>query len=773
MAKDRVIFLKKYMMKQPRYLSCEQARIITEANRKHQGKTEILVRAWELREAMEKIAIEILPQELIVGNRSTGVKSGIVYPRCGLLWIDDELETLPERNQDPFKVDPEDIKVYRQEILPYWREKALERRIEQEAGEWSKALQAVVKVNQQGRSQGHIIPDVETWLKKGPAQLAREAAQKKEAAQTSEERDCYESMQIVLEGAVRFISRYEELARGLYEETKQQDYRQIADNCRNLARRPAAGFYEALQMTWFLLVLLHLEANAMSFSLGRMDQYLLPYYQKSIDTGELDAERAMELLECFYLKCNQIVCMCNHLEAQYFAGFPIGFNIVVGGGGDEKNRENELTFLFLKAQEELNLPQPNLSARLCRQSSDDYLRACADVLEQGGGLPQFFNDESIVPALMESGMTKQDAEEYGVVGCVELSSCGNMLGWSNAAMFNLVKVLELTLNHGRCLLSGEQLGLDLGGLDTYADYAAMEKALEAQMNYFIEQMIKLHEIVDRLHQKYLPTPLLSSVIKGCMETGRDVSAGGAKYNRSGIQLVQVANLIDSLSVLKNLVYSGEIGQDQMLGQLRDDWPDEVLRSRVMNYGEYYGNDKEEVDALAQKWVQKFREKLKDYKNTRNGGYTVGLYTVSAHVPMGTGVGASCDGRKAGTPLADGGISPRAGVDVHGPTAVLKSAAAVPSVQCANGTLLNMKFSKTMFSEKQNKERFLMLLRAFVYLPIHHVQFNVVDRQTLLSAQASPDEYRSLIIRVAGYSAYFVDLDHDLQNEIIARTENII
>ena len=773
MATDRVIFLKKYMMDQPRYLSCEQAKIITEENQKHLGEAEILVRAWELRAAMEKIAIEILPQERIVGNRSIGVKSGIVYPRCGLLWMDDEIETLSGRKQDPFRVKEEDMEIYRQKILPHWREKTLERRIENKAGKWSKVLQKVVKVNQQGRSQGHIIPDVETWLQKGPAQLAQEAAQKKETAQEKEKKNCYESMQIVLQGAVIFIRRYESLACALYEETKQQDYRKIADTCRNLTQRPAGNFYEALQMVWFLLVLLHLESNGMSFSLGRMDQYLLPYYRKSIETGALTEQEALELLECFYLKCNQIVCMCNQLEAQYFAGFPIGFNIVIGGGGSERNRENELTFLFLKAQEELNLPQPNLSARLCRQSSDAYLMACADVLEQGGGLPQFFNDESIVPTLMDSGIDRKDAEEYGVVGCVELSSCGNMLGWSNAAMFNLIKVLELTLNHGRCLLNGEQLGLDLGGLDTYASYAEMEWALEIQMNYFIEQMVRLHEIVDRCHQAYLPTPLLSSVVKDCMETGRDVSAGGAKYNRSGIQLVQIANLIDSLNVLKKMVYSGEIRKDEMLRQLKENWPDEVLRSRVLNYGEYYGNDKEEVDALSQKWVQKFRERLGQYKNTRNGGYTVGLYTVSAHVPMGAGVGASCDGRKARSPLADGGISPRAGIDVSGPTAVLKSAAAIPARQCANGTLLNMKFSKTMFSEKQNKKRFLMLLRAFICLPIHHVQFNVVDRQTLLLAQAMPEEYRSLIIRVAGYSAYFVDLDHELQNEIIARTENVI
>lgn len=774
MSSVRVEALKKQLLDQPRYLSCEQAVIITEANRAHQGEPEPVIRAWELREALRKISIEILPGERIVGNRCVGVRSGIVFPRCGLLWIEGELETLPDRKQDPFRVKEEDARIYREQVLPYWKDRTLEGMIARQAGELNERIQTVVKVNQQGRAQGHIIPDIGRWLEKGPVQLAKEAAGRAAEAKEEEERIFYESVRIVLEGAVEFMLRYAALAWELYEQTGDRDYIAVADVCRNLAERPAEGFYEALQSEWFLLALLHMESNAMSFSLGRMDQYLLPYYRRDLESGRLSGEDVLELLECFYLKCNQIVCMCNQVESQYFAGFPIGFNLTVGGRDvNGRNLENELTFLMLKAQEELHLPQPNLSARLCRGSGDGYLRACAKVLGQGGGLPQFFNDESIIPSLEGCGMRPEDAAEYGIVGCVELSGCGNTLAWSNAAMFNLLKVLELTLNHGRCLLTGRQLGPDLGGLETYDTYGSFERALEEEMNYFIDCMIEVHLTVDRTHQAHLPTPLLSSVIDGCMETGKDVTAGGAVYNHSGIQLVQIANLVDSLAVLKYLVYGQNLDRRDFMEQLRENWPDEDFRSWVMNHCPHYGNDDGTVDHLADRWIRKFKDRLDGQVNARNGNYTVGLYTVSAHVPMGANVGASCDGRRLGEPLADGGVSPRSGCDVKGPTAVLKSVSAVPARLCANGTLLNMKFSQSMFNRPGNLDRFVALLRAFIRLGIHHVQFNVVDRQELLEAQKRPEEHKNLVIRVAGYSAYFVELDHDLQNEIISRTECVI
>lgn len=770
----RVELLKKQTINQPRFLSCEQALIITEANKANRGKPEPIVRAWELREALRQIKIEILPGELIVGNRCVGVRSGIVYPRCGLLWIEEELSTLPDREQDPFLVKEEDAKAYREQILPYWKEHTLEGMITAQVGEINKQIETVVKVNQQGRAQGHIIPDMESWIKKGPARLAKEAADREKEAKEETARIFYESVRLVLEGAIEFILRYAQLAESMYKETGQEDYQTVSWICRNLAGRPAESFHEALQAEWFLLSLLHMESNAMSFSLGRMDQYLLPYYQRDVSGKILSREDALELLECFYLKCNQIVCMCNHTEAQYFAGFPIGFNLAIGGRDCKgRNLENELTFLMLEAQEDLHLPQPNLSARLCHESGSEYLKACARVLGQGGGLPQFMNDESIIPSLEECGMSPEDAAGYGVVGCVELSGCGDTLAWSNAAMFNLLKVLELTLNHGRCLLTNRQLGPDFGGLESYGTYETFEQALEQQMNYFIERMIEVHLAVDRSHQALLPTPLLSSVIKGCMESGKDVTAGGAKYNHSGIQLVQIANLVDSLAALKYLVYGKNMDRSQFLEQLRDNWTDETFRSWVSNHCPHFGNDDETVDHLADKWIQKFKEHLDGQINARNGNYTVGLYTVSSHVPMGANVGASCDGRRAGEPLADGGVSPRSGCDEKGPTAVLKSVSAIPSRLCANGTLLNMKFSQSMFRRPGNLERFTELLRAFIRLGIHHVQFNVVDRQELLNAQENPQEHRNLIIRVAGYSAYFVELDHDLQNEIISRTECVI
>lgn len=771
MPSERVRALKAAMLAEKRVLSCEQARIVTRANREHRGEAEPLVRAWELRQALREMTIEILPGELLVGNRAPGVRAGVVYPRCGLLWVDGELESLPTRTQDPFEVRPADARAYRQKILPYWKGNTLEERIAAKVGGVDQAIRTVVKVNQQGRAQGHIIPDIPAWLRLGPAGLLEKARQSLRGA-SGQQRIFYQSVAVALEGAQEFLLRYAALAR--QKAGQDPELARVARVCEALAERPASGYREALQSVWFLLVLLHMESNAMSFSLGRADQYLLPYYEADLRQGRLTEAEALELTECFYLKCNQIVCMCDRLESQYFAGFPIGFNLVVGGGDGRGNAlENPLTFLLLKAQRELHLPQPNLSARVCAASSEEYLEACAAVVGQGGGMPQFFGDETVIPALTAGGMALADAADYGVVGCVELSGCGDTLAWSNAAMFNLLKVMELALNGGRCLLTGRQLAPDEGDLARYESYEQFEAALEKQMDYFIERMVQVHEEVDRQHAAHLASPLLSSVVKGCLERGVDVTAGGAKYNRSGIQLVQVADLADSLAVLKYLVFPGRVSRAALLDQLRRNWPDETLRRLVAEGAPHYGNDDPRVDGLANKWIERFAERLAGRRNVRGGSYTVGLYTVSAHVPMGANVGAACTGRRAGEPLADGGVSPRAGCDVKGPTAVLKSVAALPVGRCANGTLLNMKFSRSMFERPGNRQRFVALLRAFCRLPIDHVQFNVVDRAELLAARRDPAAHRNLIVRVAGYSAYFVELDGGLQSEIIRRTECVM
>ena len=771
----RVQRLKDDMLAEPRRMSVEQAAIIHRVHLSHPNDAPILRRAKALRAAFEEMTIRIEDGELVVGNRTWGVRSGVVFPECGIAWMEDEIDSLPTRPQDPFLTDPADVTFVKEVLLPFWKHRTLESQIDQEIGPLDDAISSVVKINQKGRAQGHIIPDIPKWLRLGPAGLKQEALSRRDTAKTQEERDFYESICIAMEGASTYYGRYAALAeeRAMAGGPFAQDEREVAAICRKLASQPPETFHEALQAVWMLMVCLQMESNAASISLGRLDQYLYPFYARDRAAGRLTEEYALELLQCFFLKFNQIVCMRSGLEARYFAGFPIGFNIVLGGRDETGSLlENELSFLMLKTQKALHLPQPNLSARLCAGSSQAFLEACADVLADGGGLPQLFNDESIIPALECSGLSQKDAADYGIVGCVELAGCGNMLGWSNATMFNVVKVLELTLNHGRCLLTGQMLAPDLGGLDTYNSYIEVEDALRQHMAYFIERMVRCHNVVDRYHGVCLPTAFLSSVVDGCMERGVDVTCGGARYNSSGVQFVQIANLIDSLTVLRDLVFTGKLPGPVLLEQLRQNFPDSAIRRQVLEAPKY-GNDLPQTDILANQWVRFMADELEQYRKCRGGRFHLGLYTVSAHVPMGANVGASCDGRLAGQPLADGGISPSSGSDRLGPTAVLKSASSLEFQRISNGSLLNMKFSSSMFQEAGSRARFCALLRSFVALGIHHVQFNVVSRDELLAAQREPGKHRNLLIRVAGYTAYFVELDRTLQDEIIRRTECVL
>ena len=386
-------------------------------------------------------------------------------------------------------------------------------------------------------------------------------------------------------------------------------------------------------------------------------------------------------------------------------------------------------------------------------------------------MPQFFNDECVILALKNLGVQPDDAQDYAVVGCVELTTQGNCLGWSDSAMFNINKVLELTLNHGKCLLTGAQMGLDLGGLPDYKTYEQLEAAFERQIDHFINKMITACEVVEKAHMELLPTPFLSAVINDCMEKGVDVTAGGAKYNFSGIQLIQAANLADSLAAIKKLVYEEErIGAQELLDALQDNFDGcEAMRSALLNKAPKYGNDVAWVDQIGAEWAGRFRSKLDAFTNYRRGRYHMGMYTVSAHVPMGENVGASPDGRYAGMPLADGGMSPVYGRDMSGPTAVLRSVSRMGRDQTSNGGLLNMKFLPELFDSEIGVRKFAGMLRAFVELEIPHIQFNVVRQEDLLAAQKNPEEHRALTIRVAGYTAYFVELDKKLQDEIIART----
>lgn len=771
----RIKSLKEKMLSEERYVSIEQALIITDIYKENENEPVIVKRSLSLKAALEKLEIGVENEELIVGNRTKGVRYGVVFPESGSSWVDKEFETIPTRPQDKFNVNLDDISTFRETIKPYWQGKCLEDVLRKRYGKEIDDIAKVVKINQKDHAQGHICPNCEEWLELGPEGIKERAIEKIKSAK-GKQYDFYRSIIIVMEGAQNFMIRYHDLikekAKSILDEKLKLSMLTVAENCKNISKRPAETLHEAVQAVWFLFVILHMESNASSFSPGRLDEILYPYYKKDINIGKLNEQRALEIIECLWLKFNEIVYLRNSHSAKFFAGFPIGFNIAIGGVDKDGNDfSNELSFLFLKAQEHLGLPQPNLSVRLNSNTSDELLKESIKVVSRGSGMPQFFNDESIIKSIMELGISKADARDYAIVGCVEITTQGNNLGWSDSAMFNLNKALELTLNNGKCLLTGNLIGLDLGNITNYQTYEDLEKSFAKEIDYFIDKMILACEQVEKAHIDILPSPFLSSVIDDCIEKGIDVTAGGAVYNLSGIQMIQVANLADSLAAIKLLVYEEKrISKEDLLKALQSNFEGyEIIRAMLLNRAPKYGNDVEWLDEIGSKWAGYFNEKITHYTNYRGGRYHTGMYTVSAHVPMGENLGASSDGRYAKQPLADGGMSPVYGRDVTGPTAVLKSVSKLDSSFTTNGGLLNMKFLPEFFKTETGIDKFAKFLRTFVDLEIPHIQFNVVRKEDLLAAKKDPENYRSLTVRVAGYTAYFTELAGELQDEIIART----
>lgn len=765
----RALRLREAIQSEKRVVSVEQARLTTEAYRDHPDAPRVLQRAHALAHTMHRIAIRIRADELIVGNRTPESRAGVVFPEAAVEWVACELESLPTRPQDRFEVAPATARIFREEILPAWRGRTLEDIVYARFDDEIVEAFDVAKINQRDHAQGHIIPNVRKWLETGPAGLA-EDARRRLANPSDRARPFYEAVVIVLDAASDFMRRYADLAEA--QSDRIADAPRIAATCRAVAERPPQTFLEAVQSVWFLFALLHMESNASSFSPGRLDQALMPYLAADLEAGRIAPADALEIVECFWIKCNEIVYMRNAHSARYFAGFPIGFNICIGGrDADGRDQTNALSYLCLKAQADLGLPQPNLSARLHAASPPEFLEEVSRVIGLGSGMPQVFNDESVVPALEHSGIPRGDAADYGVIGCVELSAQGNMLGWSDAAMFNLVKALELALNDGVCMLSGRRMGPPTGTLADFRSLEDVERALDKQVDHFMAVMMRACDIVDRAHAEVLPSPLLSAVVEDCLEKGTDVTAGGARHNLSGIQCIQVANIADSLAALEELVFATpDIAPRRLLDALRNDFADdEPLRHRLLAEAPKYGNDIEWVDALGAKWAEAFARKLDAYTNARGGRCHAGFYTVSAHVPMGLNVAATPDGRHARAPLADGGLSPVYGRDRRGPTAALRSVSRIPFQLAGNGTLLNMKFLPSMFEGEQDIQNFVAFLRTFVALGIHHVQFNVVNADDLEDARTHPEKWRHLTVRVAGYTAYFTELDDVLQEEIIART----
>jgi len=615
-----VAHLREAILNEPLRVDLERALLTTEAYRDSEGQPRSLRRTAVMMALCDRTTLSILDGELIVGNRSARPRMGVIAPESAVHWIDRELETLGTRPQDRFSIGEQEIALLREQVFPYWRGRTLEDAV---ASAIPDAVRegidaGVVKLNQTDHAQGHILPDVESWLRLGIDGLWQRARQAEQAAPLgSPERTFYSAVETTLRGAEWFVRRHalalEAQASACSDPLRRGQWLEMARTCRRVAMLPPRTFWEALQSLWFLLVLLQMESNASSFSPGRLDQILMPYLRSDLQTGRLSLEWAQLLLEHLWLKFNQIVLLRSAKSARYFAGFPIGFNVTIGGQlADGSDATNLLTYMCLRAQTDVGLTQPNLSLRVHQGSPPELLEAASAVIGRGSGMPQVFGDAVIIDGLQQRGIDRSDARNYAAVGCVELSVPGIALGWSDAAMFNMARLLELTLYGGRDPRTGRQYGPETPPLTAMADYAALEAAYDIQMRHFVGLMLEGCAIVDGLHAEMLPSPLLSAVVGDCLAKGRDVTAGGARYNLSGLQGVQIANVADSLWAVREAVFEqGWLSAEGLLGALEANYDgQEALRQRLLNEQEKFGNDRDGVDQVAQKWARRYAELLR-------------------------------------------------------------------------------------------------------------------------------------------------------------------
>lgn len=766
MTSPRVERLQAALFVAPRPISLERARLYTESHRSTEDRPVILRRAVAVAHVLDRVEIAIRPDERIAGNRTVAPRSGIVSPEMDPYWFAAEIDTIQSRPQDRFVVSEADKRFYRNELLPYWSGRSMKDSIDVRfPAEVRSAIAAkVFSINQTDKGQGHIIVDYDRLLARGLGAIAADVAERVAAAP---ENAFYRAVTILLEATARHIRRYRDLALRLAGEAtdpvRRRDLETIATISDRIATEPPRDFQEAVQLFWYVNVVLQYESNASSLSLGRFDQYMWPFWKASLDRGD-DSDDLFELLQTLWVKTNDVVLLRSAASAKFFAGFPTGYTIVLGGLTREgRDAWTPLSTLCLDAYQGVLLPQPNLGVRLNEQIRREFLLKTAETIRIGTGIPQIFNDEVVVPAYLNRGVALEDARDYAVVGCVELSIPGKTYGLHDIAMFNLLKVMEIVLGEMR----DEP---DVG-------YDAVIARIEAEIRRNVALMIEGANICDIGHRDYAPVPLLSALIDDCLAEGRDVTEGGARYDFSGVQGIGIANLSDSLHALKTYVFEEKrMNFATFVAMLQADYqvPDgEKTRAWLINRCRKYGNDEDDVDLIGSHLLRVYCKEVEKGRNPRDGVFSPGSYTVSAHVPLGEGVGATPDGRRAGEQLADGGLSPMGGRDLVGPTAVLQSVGKLDNHLLSNGSLLNVKFLPSTLEGPGGLAKLADFLMAFMKLKIAHIQFNVVDVETLRRAQEHPEDYAGLVVRVAGYSAFFVELAREIQDDIIRRTAHRI
>ena len=759
---NRTQRLKDRLFANPREISLERALLYTASHKQTEGEPVMIRRAKATAWILDHVQISIRDDELIAGNRTIKPRAGIMSPEMDPYWLLKELDQFPTRPQDRFNISEEDKRIYREELFPYWENRSMKDFINaQMTDEVKNAVSTqIFSVNQTDKGQGHIIIDYPRLLENGLAALVTEI---KAVRQQHPQNSFYQAVLILLEASQRHILRYAALADDMAavcgDGQRRKELETIADISRHNAVHRPEDFWQACQLFWYMNIILQYESNASSISLGRFDQYMLPYYQASLNRGQ-DPQFLQELLESLWVKCNDIVLLRSTNSARYFAGFPTGYTALLGGLTETgRSAVNILSFLSLDAYQNVRLPQPNLGVRVNELIDRPFLRKTAETIRLGTGIPQIFNDEVVIPAFLNRGVSLEDARDYSVVGCVELSIPGRTYGLHDIAMFNLLKVMEIVMLENE---SNPDITWD-----------GLINQIRDKIRYYIKLMVEGSNICDIGHRDWAPVPLLSSFIEDCVQHGQDITAGGARYNFSGVQGIGIANLSDSLHALKGMVFEQKrLSFAELIAVLKANFqtPEgEKIRARLINRFEKYGNDIDEVDNISADLLRFYCKEVEQYQNPRGGQFTPGSYTVSAHVPLGSVVGATPDGRLAGEQLADGGLSPMLGQDVQGPTAVLKSVSKLDNFLLSNGTLLNVKFTPATLAGDSGLNKLADFLQAFTRLRLQHIQFNVVNADTLREAQQRPQDFAGLVVRVAGYSAFFVELSQEIQDDIIRRT----
>ena len=766
-------------------LCIERAEIYTKSFKETGGEPEVIRRAKAFKRTCEEKYIFIADDELIAGGAASVPRAAIFCPEHATSWLREELDDLSFRKQDPYAVSDEQKKILNTEIFPYWDDKNI-------SYHWLKQIPDEIKelaiktgiIDIEIKTQsgpGEISPNVKKVLEKGFEGIKSEAIAEKEKLSLTDpdsfdKINFYNAVILTLGGIITLADRYAKLAGEMASKetdpVRKKELLHMQENLTRVPRKPAKTFWEALQSLWILQIGCYIEANGPSYSPGRVDQLFYEYYKNDIDSGILTEDMALELIECLYLKFAENTWFLSKNAAMYFAGYQPFQNICVGGvTRDGKDATNELSYLFLLAKMEVRLHAPSLSVRVHKQSPEKFLKAVAKLSQVGTGFPAIHNDETTIKMMLINGATIEDARDYCLVGCVEPYIPGKMSKWTDGGHYNYGSAFELALLNGVSLMNDKKLlGLQTGD-PTKMSFDEFKDAVKKQLAYCVEYIVIAAHICEKLHDQYTPYPYMSAMIDGCIESGKDIVSGGAELTIGPAFVgTGIADLANSLSVVKEFVYEKKMfTMQELIDAIMNNFDGyEEMKAVLEKNGKFFGNDDDYVDDFAREMTDFAFQEITKYKSYRGPCYISGLYPVSSHVPHGEVVSALPYGRLEGTPLADG-CSPKGGTDINGPTAVLKSVSKINHDSHVAGTLLNMRLDPLTSKGSEGNSRIVSLIKSFIDLDIFHVQFNIISSEILKRAQQNPNQYRSLIVRVAGYSAFFVELCEEMQDDIIQRT----